>query len=77
MSDLIKKIEEKKGLKFDEEQIKIIEHSTGAILVVSTAGSGKSTILCCRLVNLIVKHNVDPSKILVLSYSNASVDDIK
>lgn len=68
---------EKKELRLTEEQLKIINHVYGNALTLATAGSGKTTTICGRVGNLIKYHNIDPEKILILSYSKASVIDIK
>lgn len=75
--DLLSKLNEKKNLQLSNEQIKIINHINGPVLTLSTAGSGKTTTICCRVGNLIASQITKPDRILVLSFSNASVNDIK
>lgn len=75
--DIIKALNEKNGLKFSEQQLKILNFKYGAALVHATAGSGKTTTTCSRIGCLIMHYGVKPEKILTLTYSNASVRDIK
>ncbi|WP_077368176.1 ATP-dependent helicase [Anaerosalibacter sp. Marseille-P3206] len=74
--DIISTLKDKNGLVFNEEQIKIINHFNGPAVVNSTAGSGKTTIICAKIGALINEYDIKPEKILVLTYSNASVEDI-
>lgn len=74
--DIIKALKEKNQLNFNEEQLEILNHRIGPAIVHSTAGSGKTTIICGKIAILINDYDVLPEQILVLSYSNASVDDI-
>lgn len=74
--NIIDKLKEKNGLEFNQEQLEILNHLLGSAIVHSTAGSGKTTMICSRIGLLINDYNVSPEKILVLSYSNASVNDI-
>ena len=62
--------------KLDPDQKKAIEHSKGPALVVAGPGSGKTTIIKERILNLIQKHNVDPWKILALAFNTDAADEI-
>ncbi len=75
--DIIKALKEKNGLSFNDQQLNMVNHLYGPALFLSTAGSGKTTITCARIGQLIEKEKVKPEKILALSYSIASANDIK
>ena len=74
--EAIAKLEEKNGIKFSEEQIKVLEHEGGQI-VVSCAGSGKTT----TLVNVVTKRIltgeiINPNKLLVTTYSKSGSTEV-
>ena len=54
---------------FNEYQKEAIEHEQGPMLCIGTPGSGKTTVIVNRIVNLIQKCNVDPKKILVITFT--------
>lgn len=74
--DIVEKLQQKDKLYFNEEQMKILDHRIGPAAIESTAGSGKTTIICTKIGILIDRCHIDPQNILVLTYSNASVNDI-
>ncbi|RVU55376.1 ATP-dependent helicase [Anaerosphaera multitolerans] len=59
-----------------EEQKHTIGHIDGPALVLAVPGSGKTTVLMYRTVNLI-KHGVNPNKILTITFSKASALDMQ
>ncbi|NLM03483.1 MAG: ATP-dependent helicase [Clostridiales bacterium] len=69
MEDLIKK--------FNDKQYLAIQHNTGPCMIYAGPGSGKTTVITYRIWYLIKKHNVDPSKILVLTFTKAAADEMK
>ena len=64
-------------LKLDENQKKAVEHFEGPALVVAGPGSGKTTVIKERILNLIQKHNVDPEHILAIAFTNAAADEME
>ena len=64
-------------LKLDENQQKAVEHFHVPALVVAGPGSGKTTVIKERILNLIQKHNVDPEHILAIAFTNAAADEMK
>ena len=64
-------------LKLDENQRKAVEHFEGPALVVAGPGSGKTTVIKERILNLVHKHNVDPENILAIAFTNAAVAEIE
>lgn len=63
--------------KWTEEQEKIIYGSTGNILVSAAAGSGKTTVLSERVIETIIKGESDISKMLLVTFTNASAAELK
>ncbi|SES65253.1 DNA helicase-2 / ATP-dependent DNA helicase PcrA [Natronincola peptidivorans] len=52
-------------------------HKDGPAIVLAVAGAGKTTTLCARTANLILKHKVDPLKIKTMTFSRAAARDMK
>ena len=63
-------------LKLDKNQQKAVEHFEGSALVVAGPGSGKTTVIKERILNLVHKHNVDPANILAIAFTNAAADEM-
>ena len=63
-------------LKLDADQQKAVEHFEGPALVVAGPGSGKTTVIKERILNLIQKHGVDPEHILAIAFTNAAADEM-
>ena len=61
----------------DEHQLKAVKHFEGPALVVAGPGSGKTTVIKERILNLIREHNVDPEKILAIAFTNAAAEEMK
>ncbi|MCL2665446.1 MAG: ATP-dependent helicase [Defluviitaleaceae bacterium] len=59
-------------LGLNERQWQAIRHRDGPLLVLAGPGSGKTTVITCRIHYLIVKHKVLPHKILVVTFSKAA-----
>ena len=56
-------------MNFNENQLKAINHYEGNCCVLSSAGSGKTSVLTNRIVNLINVHKVKPENILAITFS--------
>lgn len=61
--------------KLNKEQKEAVETLNGPVLVLALAGTGKTTMLIHRLVNLI-EHGVDPSRILLLTFTNKAANEM-
>lgn len=60
----------------DDEQRKAILVDEDYSLVIAGAGSGKTTTMVAKVKYLIEKKHVDPKTIILLSFTNKSVDDL-
>lgn len=62
---------------FNETQKKAIRHGEGPMLVLAGPGSGKTTVITNRVRYLTEKSGVDPSCILVITFTRAAAREMK
>lgn len=72
-----KMLKEKNNIILNAGQREVASHKDGPILAIAVPGSGKTTTMMCRTGFLIEKHNVDPLRILSVTFSRASAMDMK
>lgn len=63
--------------KFNNSQIKAIEHHNGPALILAGPGSGKTTVITHRTRKLIEEYGVNPSNILVITFTKAAATEMK
>ena len=61
----------------DDEQRKAVLTDEKSTLVVAGAGSGKTLTICGKVEYLLKEKHINPSDILLLSYSKNSADDLQ
>ena len=64
-------------VKLDPDQQKAVEHFEGPALVVAGPGSGKTTVIKERILNLIQEYNVNPRQILALAFNKEAVKEME
>lgn len=64
-------------VKWTIEQEQAIEESGVNTLVAAAAGSGKTAVLVERIIQKIVKQNIDVDKLLVVTFTNAAASEIR
>ncbi|MDO5156110.1 MAG: ATP-dependent helicase [Eubacteriales bacterium] len=63
--------------KFNKGQEMAISHVNGPMIALAGPGSGKTTAMVHRIKNLIEKAGVDPSRILVITFTRASAKEME
>lgn len=64
-------------MKFNENQIKAINHFEGNCCVLASAGSGKTSVLINRIKNLVDIHDISHENILAITFSKKAADNMK
>lgn len=65
------------GKKLNTAQQRAVCHETGPMLVLAGPGSGKTTVLLCRISRLLEKGLAKPQEILALTFSKAAAEEMK
>ena len=65
------------GKKLNTAQQKAVCHETGPMLVLAGPGSGKTTVLLCRISRLLERGLAKTQEILALTFSKAAAEEMK
>lgn len=76
MEDIIKRIEQVKGIVHSKEQLTILNHK-GGMVVLAGAGSGKTSTITELLFKRIDSGELDPSKLLCTTYSKSGAKEME
>ncbi len=64
-------------MNLSKDQKKAINHFNGPALILAVPGAGKTTVIINRTAKLVENHGVDPRRILSITFSKASANDMK
>ena len=64
-------------IKLDDEQMRVVISDEDNTLVIAGAGAGKTTTVAAKVKYLVDKKGIEPNKILVISFTNKAVDELK
>ncbi len=64
-------------MNFNKSQTGAILHKDGPVLVLAGPGSGKTAVITARTKNLITEYKINPSNILVITFTKAAATEMK
>ena len=64
-------------MRLDRNQEKAVNHVKGPAIVIAGPGSGKTTVVTARILNLIQTHNIPPSQILAIAFNRKAVEEME
>ena len=65
------------AIQLDDDQRKVVLTDEDYCLVIAGAGAGKTTTVAAKVKYLVEKQNIKPEEILVVSFTNKAVDELK
>ncbi|WP_235832571.1 ATP-dependent helicase [Acetivibrio mesophilus] len=68
---------DKYNIYLNPQQKEAVVRIQGPSLLLSVPGGGKTTVIVSRCANMVLNHKIDPRKILTLTFSKASAQDMK
>ena len=75
LDDILKSVDP--NILLDEDQRKVVLTDEDYSLVIAGAGAGKTTTVAAKVKYLVEKKNVNPSQILVISFTNKAVQELR
>ena len=63
--------------KLNPAQLEAVLHKEGPCCVLAGAGSGKTTVLTCRIGNMVAKQGISPASILAVTFTNKAATEMK
>lgn len=73
--NILKQIDPK--IQLDEEQRRAVITDDDYCLLVAGAGAGKTTTMAAKVKYLVDKKHIDPSEIIVISYTNKAIGELR
>lgn len=64
-------------MNFNSQQKKAINTIDGNVAVIATAGSGKTSVLTHRILNMVQNHYINPQSILAITFSKKAKESIE
>ena len=64
-------------MSFNSSQLTAIKHVNGPMLVLAGPGSGKTTVITQRIINLVQEEGISPSDILVITFTKAAAKEME
>ncbi|HHV59722.1 MAG TPA: ATP-dependent helicase [Clostridiaceae bacterium] len=64
-------------IRLNEQQRLAVEHENGPALVLAGPGSGKTTVIICRLARLVIEKGINPRNIISLTFNRAAAYEME
>lgn len=65
------------AIKLNNQQEKAVVRTKGQSLLLAVPGSGKTTVIICRIAYMLMVEKIDPGEILTLTFSRMGARDLK
>ncbi len=75
--DFIERIYRETKIKLNDQQKSAVLHEDGPALVLAGPGSGKTTVIICRLARLIIEKGIKPENIVSLTFNRAAAKEME
>lgn len=75
LDQILQKVDSRVHL--DDDQRRVVLTDEDYCLVIAGAGAGKTTIVAAKVKYLTDKKNIDPKQILVVSFTDKAVEELK
>ena len=75
LDNILREVDPK--IKLDEDQRRVILTDEDYCLVIAGAGAGKTTTVAAKVKYLVEKKDIEPSQILVVSFTNKAVQELR
>jgi len=75
LNNILQSVDEK--ILLDDNQRDVVLTDEDYCLVIAGAGAGKTTTVAAKVKYLVDKKNIDPKHIIVISFTNKAVDELK
>ena len=63
-------------IQLNSEQIEAVNTIKGNLLILASAGTGKTTTIVERYVNLVENHKINPEEIMMTTFTNKAAKDM-
>src|SRR5689334_23178545 len=63
-------------MELNSEQLKAVNHKSGPLFIIAGAGTGKTSVITERIVNIINKNWARPSEILALTFTEKASNEM-
>ena len=61
----------------DRQQLGVVAHGSGPMLVLAGPGSGKTTAICVRAADLLATVRVDPQNLLLCTFTRSAAREMR
>ncbi|MFC5450839.1 UvrD-helicase domain-containing protein [Paenibacillus aestuarii] len=68
---------ERQGIHLNRPQVQAVRHFKGPLLTLAGAGSGKTTVLVCRVAYLLSVHRIHPGNLLLITFSKKAAEEMR
>lgn len=75
LDDILLKVDH--SIKLDDDQRRVVLSDEDYTLVIAGAGAGKTTTMAAKVKYLVEKKGISPGQILVISFTNKAVDELR